>query len=549
MADDDAENVMWSIRPDPVDDDEIVPGRGIDDCQRRDGNQQQQDSAADTAMQERKRDDQWQTEKEGKELSVAHSSSFFRQGLRAYQDGTLAAVVAAVVGAIVAVAAGWPSPLEATGEALMEWTPLALANLLLAHLAGFARPAALLGGLAAAMLVGGTSAVIGAAAGVISRNRWLGLPLAGSAFALVFLWLIPPAGDLTEATFVVMYPFVLLVVSTPRGHASDRRQFLVRSSIILGGAAALLALFSLRPTLHALALTQIFPYRRPRGMAVPGLGELVTPASHFYRMDRVLEPPEIAPSDWRLTLTGAVRSPLTLDFQQLLVGPRRDRYVTMECVDNPVGGPLISTALWTGTPLVELLHRAGIHGNTLVFHGADGYSESASFHDIVGVGALLVYAMNGQILRREHGYPVRVLLPGVYGFKSVKWLTGIDVRDDPAPGDWSVHGWTPGGHIHTTTRIDVARRAGNEILLAGTAFAGIRGVRAVEVRVNGGPWREASLGTKLSDSAWVQWAIRLHGSGTARIEARAIDGLGRIQTARQHDPFPGGATGWASLTV
>jgi DMSO/TMAO reductase YedYZ molybdopterin-dependent catalytic subunit len=137
----------------------------------------------------------------------------------------------------------------------------------------------------------------------------------------------------------------------------------------------------------------------------------------------------------------------------------------------------------------------------------------------------------------------------VYGFKSVKWRTNIEIQTRPYGGDWYVHGWTVSGRIHTMTRIDLARRVGAEILLAGIAFAGTRGIKAVQVRVNGGPWREATLGAPLARSAWVQWAMRLRGHGPATIEARAVDGTGQVQTARRHDSFPDGATGWARAVV
>jgi DMSO/TMAO reductase YedYZ molybdopterin-dependent catalytic subunit len=266
-------------------------------------------------------------------------------------------------------------------------------------------------------------------------------------------------------------------------------------------------------------------------------------------MDRVLQPPQVGPPGWRLAVDGAVRTPLSLDYATLLALPRHNRYVTMECVDNPVGGPMISTALWTGVSVANLLRAAGAAGDTLVFHGSDVYAESVPRAEVEAVGGMVTYAMNGEALAPEHGYPARFLLPGVYGFKSVKWLERVEVRHGGIEGSWHSQGWTETGQIRTTTRIDVARRRGDVILLAGIAFAGTRGVRAVELRVNGGPWRRATLGRALSSATWVQWTARLSAPGPATVEARAVDRLGQVQTERAHGSYPDGATGWASVAV
>jgi DMSO/TMAO reductase YedYZ molybdopterin-dependent catalytic subunit len=157
--------------------------------------------------------------------------------------------------------------------------------------------------------------------------------------------------------------------------------------------------------------------------------------------------------------------------------------------------------------------------------------------------------MNGEVLPRVHGYPARFLLPGIYGFKSVKWLERIEVVRGSGGGDWRRQGWTAQGVVHTGTRIDLARRQGDTILLAGIAFAGTRGVQAVEVRVNGGPWQQARLGKALSHATWVQWVIRVRAHAVAQVEARAIDGTGQAQTGRPHGAYPDGSSGWPAVTV
>jgi hypothetical protein len=210
---------------------------------------------------------------------------------------------------------------------------------------------------------------------------------------------------------------------------------------------------------------------------------------------------------------------------------------------------LIGTALWTGVALDELLRRVSPRGDTAIFHAADSYSESAALEELKAAGALIAFGMNGETLPRRHGYPARLVLPGVYGFKSVKWLTRIEIAAGSHAGTWQDHGWTEDGRIGTTTRIDIARRTGDRIEVAGIGFAGRRGVRAVELRVNSGPWVRARLGPVLSAQTWVQWVVILRGIGPAHIEARTVDGSGRAQTVRRQGSYPDGSSGWATFDL
>jgi DMSO/TMAO reductase YedYZ molybdopterin-dependent catalytic subunit len=331
--------------------------------------------------------------------------------------------------------------------------------------------------------------------------------------------------------------------------APGRRTFLCESALILGGASALVALHYLRPLVYTLATRNLFPFRAPRGLPIAGVTSLVTPVSDFYLMDRVLEYPALSPGGWRLAVEGAVARPLDLDLDSLIARSRTHRYVTLECVDNPVGGSLMSTALWSGVLVKDLLRDAGGAADIVLFHAADGYVEGAPRQLLEDHEALVVCGMNGWTLPREHGFPARLVLPGVYGFKSVKWLTRLEVARRSTPGPWSAHGWLDLPEIHTTTRIDVARRWGDQVMLAGIAFAGSRRVSAVQVRVNGGPWSRATLGPAPGRSTWVQWAIRLHGTAPARVEVRAVDGVGQVQSPKRRGPYPAGATGWSTVTV
>ncbi|MGI8826983.1 MAG: molybdopterin-dependent oxidoreductase [Chloroflexota bacterium] len=472
-----------------------------------------------------------------------------RRAAHAYRSGIIAAVPATVLTSGIAIFAGWPSPLEATAEQVMEWTPVGVAEFLLFHLGNAARPAALVGALAITMFVTGSAGVSRVLFGCGFMRQLIGTGLSSALLAGVFLSAIPSSNRAAGLCFVAALIICLAVASTPRRDVPGRRAFLQENLLMFGGIGALLTMFTVQPLLRALTLKRFFPFHAPAGLAVAGLTPLITPSGRFYQMDKVLQYPAIGPPSWILTIEGIVDKRVTLDYGALLTRHAVDRYVTVECVDNPVGGPLIGTALWTGVPVEDLLRLSGARGDTVVFQSADDYEESAPRAVLEQQGALIAYVMNGEALPRSHGYPARLILPGIYGFKSVKWITHLRVVNGSQAGNWHAHGWTEGAPVHTTTRIDVARREGSDILVAGIAFGGARGIRAVEVRANGGPWRRANLGMSLSFDTWVQWAVRLRGSGLARIEARAIDGDGVPQTPRRHAAYPDGSTGWASAEV
>jgi len=457
-------------------------------------------------------------------------------------------VTGTVFASFVAVVAQLPSPLESVAESVMQLTPVGLSDVLLLHLLAVSRFLALLGAFSLVLLAGGLIGAVFRIWGDRLPGRLMGSVTAFGVLAVAGTRLAIPLSA-TEVVMASVFVAALFFLARPQPPDRARRDFLVRTLTVCGGAATLLALLALRPLTSAITVRRLLPYKSPSGLAVAGLSELVTPSDRFYIMDKVLEYPLIGGTGWRLTVDGAVERPLSLDTQRLLAWPRHSAYVTLECVDNPVGGPLMGNALWTGVPVAALLHAAGAKGNTVLFHAADDYAEPTPVDVLVRSGALVAYAMNGETLSRAHGYPARLVLPGIYGFKSVKWLTRLEVVHGPAAGHWAEFGWTPIAVIHTSTRIDVARRNGNYLLLAGVAFAGSRGIQAVEVRANGGPWRRASLGPATSCDSWVQWAIQLHGPGQARVEARAIDGDGAVQPEKRHGAYPDGSTGWATVVA
>ena len=467
---------------------------------------------------------------------------------RGYQRGVVATVLATLTSSAAAALNGWPSPLEPVAEFLMQWTPVPMAEFLLSRLGGAARPAALLGSLAIAMLVGGVAGTVQSAAGCGLAREVGGYLLASALLAAVFLTAFPPTRPEPVLIFLLAFVFSLALIRT-RTQVSGRREFLERTTVIFSGAAGLIFLFALEPVFSQLSAIRLFSFKPVRGLPVAGLSPLVTPTDSFYIMDKVLEPPVMDAADWTLQIDGLVAREHQLDFASLMALPRATRFITCECVDNPIGGSLIGTALWTGVALDELLRRVSPRGDTAIFHAADSYSESAALDELKAAGALIAFGMNGETLPRRHGYPARLLLPGVYGFKSVKWLTRIEIAAGSHAGSWHGHGWTEDGRIRTTTHIDIARRTGDRIEVAGVAFAGRRGVRAVELRVNTGPWVRARLGPVLSAQTWVQWVVILRGIGPAHIEARTVDGSGRAQTVRRQGSYPDGSSGWATFDL
>ncbi|MFF0413251.1 molybdopterin-dependent oxidoreductase [Kitasatospora sp. NPDC004745] len=293
---------------------------------------------------------------------------------------------------------------------------------------------------------------------------------------------------------------------------------------------------------------------------VAGLSPFVTPNADFYRVDTALTLPRIDPRQWALRIHGMVDHPLLLTFDDLLHEPLEELDHTLSCVSNEVGGPYVGTTRWLGASLPALLRRAGVRpgADQLVGRSQDGMTIGTPLESVLdGRRALLAVAMNGEALPVAHGFPCRSIVPGFYGYASAtKWLVDLDVTTfaafDPY---WVRRGWDRTGAVRTAARIEVpapfARVPAGEVTVAGTAWATHRGVAAVEVRVDGGPWRQALLAADGGPDLWRQWSHTWAGAtpGTHRLEARATDATGAVQTEERATPFPAGATGWHSTVV
>ena len=293
---------------------------------------------------------------------------------------------------------------------------------------------------------------------------------------------------------------------------------------------------------------------RAPGFPVPGEEPEVTPVSAFYRMSKNDVDPWITPDEWALRIDGAVARPLMLRYDELLALPRTDEYVTLRCVSNPVEGHLMSSAYFSGVPLARLLAGASVRpdAGAVMLHAPDGYGESLPLAVALDPRTLAAYGINGETLPRAHGGPVRALIPGYYGFKNVKWLTGVSVLSRPKAGFWERDGWDAAS-VHSVARIDVTRRlAGGDLLVAGVAYTGVRGVSAVQVRVDGGgSWQTAELNVPpLSAMTWVQWRTTLTlAPGGHTLAARVVDGSSQPQDSHPTGIFPGGARGLDTVTV
>jgi DMSO/TMAO reductase YedYZ molybdopterin-dependent catalytic subunit len=288
--------------------------------------------------------------------------------------------------------------------------------------------------------------------------------------------------------------------------------------------------------------------------SIPGLGPQITPLGSFYLVDEEFIDPDVDPDAWTLRVDGLVERPYTLTYAELTAMAAVERFVTLECISNTVGGDLISTARWTGIALRDLLERAGVRPGAVevVATAIGGYSDSITVEQAMG-DALVAIGMNGRVLPREHGFPARLLVPGLYGMKQPKWLERLEVVDRPHAGYWETRGWSKTAVVRTMSRIDAATLLPTgEHVAAGVAFAGARGISRVEVSTDdGATWQEAELRTALANETWRQWRFSLGTtvSEGVRVRVRAVDGDGAVQVGRPQDPHPSGATGYDEATL
>lgn len=295
----------------------------------------------------------------------------------------------------------------------------------------------------------------------------------------------------------------------------------------------------------------------PQGVQIdePGMPRFITPNPDFYRIDTALSVPQIDPSQWSLRIHGMVENEFTLNFDELMAEELVETYLTLTCVSNPVGGDLIGNAKWLGYPLRKLLERAAPQaGADMVLSTShDGFSASTPLEVLTDDRmALLAVGMNGEPLPFEHGFPVRMVVPGLYGYVSAtKWVVDLEVtRFQDKTAYWTTRGWSERGPIKMSSRIDTPRSfakvPSGEVVLGGTAWAQTRGISRVQVQIDDGPWEDAQLAEEATLDTWRQWRHVWSGArpGMHTGRVRAYDASGELQTSDRANPVPNGASGW-----
>jgi DMSO/TMAO reductase YedYZ molybdopterin-dependent catalytic subunit len=431
-------------------------------------------------------------------------------------------------------------------------------------------------------------AVLGAAVGVLAmrnlRAGVVGTVLVGGFGAYCALSAngargsdVIPSVVATVASAAVLAVLVRLAGGSARAAAAEGPLLPDRRTFLRGGvaAAALAALagFGGRAAQHArfdvaAARRKIKLPAVSGDSAVPAGADLgqgsqrwATPSSAFYRIDTALALPQIDPTTWRLRIHGMVDKELTLTYDDVLARPMIERWITLCCVSNEVGGGLVSNALFRGIRLADVLREVGLKpgADQLVLTSVDGYTFGAPTDVVMdGRDALLAVGMNGEPLPIEHGFPARTVVPGLYGYISAcKWIVGIEATTYAArEAYWVQEGWSPEPPIQLASRIDTPRPqrvvpVGEPVAVAGVAWDQHVGVSKVEVQVDEGPWQRARLGRVPSTDTWRQWVFAWTPprSGQYRLRVRATDAQGNPQSTQVREPFPSGATGLHSITV
>jgi DMSO/TMAO reductase YedYZ molybdopterin-dependent catalytic subunit len=526
------------------------------------------------------------------------SGSAVRRALAGAVSGLLAAAAALGVAQLVAGITGpLGSPVVAVGEVAINLTPVPVKDFVIAHagshdkqvlvagilvvLAGFAAVVGVLALRRAGYGVAGLGvfAVLGAAAAITRPNAGpadLVPTLAGVAVAIVALTSLTRAagGRQGQALVPARGPASPAASEgrpeSPAARSPDRRRFLALAAgtaavAAAGGLAgqALLSRFNvdrLRAAIRLPAPAVPAP-AVPAGVQLPvrGITPFFTSSASFYRVDTELVLPQIAPDEWTLRVHGMVDRPLELSFGDLLRRPLTEVDITLACVSNQVGGPLAGNARWLGASLAALLREAGVHAGAdqILSTSNDGWTAGTPTGVVMGdPDALLAVGMNGQPLPVAHGFPARMIVPGLFGYSSAtKWVTDLELTTFAAQRSyWVQRGYSVQAPIKTMSRIDVPRPfqqvAAGRTPVAGMAWAPHRGIERVQVSADGGTWHDARLAAADGIDTWRQWVWYWDAApGLHQLQVRATDGTGGTQPARRTGIFPNGATGWDSAVV
>ncbi len=313
------------------------------------------------------------------------------------------------------------------------------------------------------------------------------------------------------------------------------------------------------PTATSLPVTAYKPPPLATSLNIPGISPFYTPNADFYRVDTTLVIPQLQTSTWQLKIHGMVDHPMTIMFDELMKMPMIEQDITLTCVSEAVGGGYIGNARWQGTLLADVLRKAGIQSGAdqIVMRDGKGMTIGVATDPVLdGRASLLAVGMNGQPLPQAHGFPVRVVVPGLYGYVSAtKWVVDMEFTTFGAfDAYWVKQGWSQQAVIKTESRIDVPKAhssvAAGQVTIAGVAWAQHRGIEAVEVSVDG-TWYEAKLAPQDTIGTWRQWYYVWNATtpGLHVLQVRATDQTGYTQTAVVQKPEPNGATGYHTIQV
>jgi DMSO/TMAO reductase YedYZ molybdopterin-dependent catalytic subunit len=485
---------------------------------------------------------------------------------------------------------------EILAEGIARLTPLTIIEAMTAHFGSTAKQlllaAVVAGQIAAGTLISllahrraWTIVQLGVTVGaLIVALGLIGLPLlgfgvfaaqtrAGAVAALAGLGLL---AVVFLAVHALMTSFLNPTGTFAEEDAAARRTLLRNGAVAIGGATLAISGFrwlaahleppAVGPDLTAAvartnsALAETDDLLQALSDGVPGLSPEMTPNDRFYVVSKnVFRDPVVDARGWRLEVVGLVERPRTLTYDEMRAMPSAEQYFTLQCISNEVGGELIGNAHWRGVRLADLLREAGVKPDAVdvVFHAADDYADSIPIGKAMAPGAMLAYEMNGEMLPNSHGLPTRLLVPDIYGMKNVKWVKKVEVVGYDFTGFWQTRGWTDVAIMHITARIDAPRpgsylRTGRNYV-GGVALAGERGIRSVEVSVDGGEsWVPAIVKPALGPNAWSLWlhAWDLAPSATeARLLVRATDGTGAVQISESRPTLPDGANGYHKVAI
>jgi DMSO/TMAO reductase YedYZ molybdopterin-dependent catalytic subunit len=413
-------------------------------------------------------------------------------------------------------------------------------------------------------LVGGASLV-----GVRIGRRFdpIAGPLLGTYFAT---WAV--AAIVLRAPFAAVAPAVSATIvvglrmrQAPQDDAPPGRRELLKSVAGVLAVSGMATVFGLRRTtietspLSAIPSTERETIRdrladaADRSLDVDGIPGLVSDVGAFYEVDINPVNPDVNAVDWTLSITGEVDRDVTLDYGDLTDLPMEHRFATLRCVGEPLNGRKLDNALWTGVPVAALLAEASPRSDCecVMLRAADGYYEEFPLGALEP--GLLAFGMNGRLLPRKHGFPVRALVPGHWGEVNVKWLTEIELLERETTGFWELRGWHGTGPVETVAKLHAVNRLRDgRMQVGGHAYAGTRGIDRVEVSLDGGgTWANARLSSPLPDEdVWRQWAFEWKPAGDSyEVVVRAVDGTGTHQPSEESPPYPSGPTGWVRRTV